>query len=197
MRLVCLDLEGVLVPEIWQGVAADTGVAELNLTTRDIPDYHKLMRKRLTILRREGVTLPRVQAVAEAMRPLEGAKEFLDELRARVQVAILSDTYAEFASPLMQRLGWPLLLCNTLSVDGAGLITDYHLRQEEGKLHAVRAFRTLNLEVYAAGDSYNDLSMILAADKGAFFRPPESIVAEHPDVPVCRTYQELLTFLTS
>ncbi len=197
MRLVCLDLEGVLVPEIWQGVAEETGVAELNLTTRDIPDYHELMRKRLAILRREGVTLPRIQAVAESMEPLDGAKAFLDELRSRVQVVILSDTYVEFASALMRRLGWPLLLCNTLNVDGAGRIVDYHLRQEDGKLHAVRAFRTLNLEVLAAGDSYNDLSMILEADKGAFFRPPDSIVSEHPGVSVCRTYQELFTFLTS
>ena len=197
MRLVCLDLEGVLVPEIWQGVAAQTGIAELNLTTRDIPDYHALMRKRLLILEQGGVTLPKIRAVAEALEPLDGARAFLDELRSHVQVAILSDTYAEFAAPLMRRLGWPLLLCNTLSVDGGGRIVDYHLRQEDGKRHAVRAFRSLNLEVYAAGDSYNDLSMITDADKGAFFRPPESIVAEHPAVPVCRTYQELFEFLIS
>jgi phosphoserine / homoserine phosphotransferase len=197
MRIACLDLEGVLVPEIWQAVARETGIDELNLTTRDIPDYHELMRKRLGILDREGITLDRIQGVIATMAPLEGAREFVETLKSRTQVVILSDTFQEFARPLMAQLGFPTLFCNSLSVDGDGRIRDYHLRQEQGKLQAVRAFRTMNLTVYAAGDSYNDLAMILEADAGAFFRPPPSIVRENPTVPVHEDYDSLGAFLLS
>ncbi len=197
MRVACLDLEGVLVPEIWQAVARKTGIDELNLTTRDIPDYHELMQRRLSILDREGITIHDIQDVIGTMAPLPGAADFLEQLRSRTQVVILSDTYQEFAAPLMRQLGWPTLFCNSLTVNGNGRIAAYHLRQEQGKLHAVRAFKTLQLTVYAAGDSYNDLSMILDADHGAFFRPPDSIVAENPAVPVFRDYPGLLEFLVS
>lgn len=195
MRIACLDLEGVLVPEIWINVAERTGVADLRLTTRDISDYDKLMTHRLGVLEREGISLRDIQEVIGTMEPLEGARAFLDELRSRMQVIILSDTFSEFAQPLMRQLQWPTLLCNSLSVDENDRIVDYHLRQPNGKLHAVRAFRSLNLTVWAAGDSYNDLAMIKDADRGAFFLPPESIVAENPTIPVCRTYEELLQFL--
>jgi phosphoserine/homoserine phosphotransferase len=195
MRIACLDLEGVLVPEIWQAVARETGIDELNLTTRDIPDYHELMRRRLGILDREGITLDRIQSVIATMAPLDGAREFMDTLRSKMQVVILSDTYEEFARPLMAQLGFPTLLCNSLTVSADGRIRDYHLRQEEGKLHAVRAFRAMNLTVYAAGDSYNDLAMILEADAGAFFRPPSSIVRENPQIPVHEHYDSLGAFL--
>ncbi|TVR67024.1 MAG: bifunctional phosphoserine phosphatase/homoserine phosphotransferase ThrH [Spirochaetaceae bacterium] len=195
MRVVCLDLEGVLVPEIWINVARTTGIPDLNLTTRDIPDYHELMKTRLGILDRHGVTLPDITGVIASMEPLEGALTFLSTLRERTQVVILSDTFQEFAKPLMQRLKWPTLFCNSLSVDDAGRITGYQLRQEDGKREAVRALSTMNLTVYAAGDSWNDLTMIQEAHQGAFFQPPESIRREHPEVPVCMDYRELEEFL--
>ena len=197
MRVACLDLEGVLVPEIWQAVAATTGIAELNLTTRDIPDYHELMRRRLQILHSNGVTIDHIEAVIGTLTPLPGARDFMNELRSRMQVVILSDTYQEFASPLMAQLDWPTLFCNWLSIDETGTIREYHLRQEHGKFHAVRAFKSMNLAVYAAGDSYNDLAMITEADAGAFFRPPDSIVQENPLIPVVNDYAGLLEFLLS
>lgn len=197
MRVACLDLEGVLIPEIWQAVASSTGITELNLTTRDIPDYHELMRRRLQLLETHGVTIDQISSVIGTLSPLPGASEFMKELRSQTQVIILSDTYEEFASSLMAQLDWPTLFCNSLTIDGGGRIRDYHLRQEQGKLHAVRAFKSMNLTVYAAGDSYNDLSMILEADSGAFFRPPSSIVEENPRVPVVEDYEELLQFLVS
>lgn len=196
MRIACLDLEGVLVPEIWQSVAERSGVDDLNLTTRDIPDYHELMRRRLAILDREGILISDIQAVIAGMEPLPGACEFTARLREQMQLIILSDTFAEFAQPLMRQLGWPTLLCNALTIDAHGRIRSYHLRQEDGKRHAVRSFQGMNLTVRAAGDSYNDLGMILTADAGAFFRPPDSIRAEHPSVPVLTAYDELLHFLT-
>lgn len=197
MRVVCLDLEGVLVPEIWINVARTTGVSDLNLTTRDIPDYHELMKKRLGILDRHGITLPDIVDVISAMKPLEGALAFLNTLREQTQVIILSDTFQEFARPLMQALEWPTLFCNSLMVDEAGRITGYQLRQENGKREAVRAFSTMNLTVYAAGDSWNDLTMIQEAHRGAFFQPPDSITRQHPEIPVCMDYRELETFLLS
>ncbi len=197
MRLACLDLEGVLVPEIWQNVARRTGIEELQLTTRDIPDYHKLMKYRLDILDRHGITLPTIQDVIAGMTPLSGALEFVNRVRETMQFVLLSDTFEEFAAPLMRQLGYPTLFCNSLEVDeGSGRIAGYRLRQENGKYHAVRAFRAIGFEVYAAGDSYNDLAMIREAEKGAFFTPPASIVDENPDVPVCRTYDELFEFLS-
>lgn len=195
MRIACLDLEGVLIPEVWQNVARGCGVDELMLTTRDIPDYHQLMRKRLQLLDHHGITLDTIREVIGGMTALPGAGDFIRKLRAEMPVAILSDTYVEFAGPLMAQLDHPMLLCNSLSVTD-GRIVDYHLRQENGKRHAVEAFRSLNYEVFATGDSYNDLTMLLAADRGAFFRPPDSITRENPEIPVYREYDELFRFFT-
>ncbi len=197
MRLVCLDLEGVLVPEIWISVAEVTGIPELRLTTRDIPDYDELMNHRLGILEREGIRLPDIQAVIETLDPLPGAASFFEALRSQTQAVILSDTFVQFAGPLMKKLRFPTLFCNELLVDGSGKIIGYRLRQADGKRHAVAAFRSLNLQVVAVGDSYNDLSMIREANAGALFHPPDAIVAEHPDLPVFRDYDALLSFLTS
>ncbi len=184
------------MPEIWQNVATRTAVEELNVTTRDIPDYHELMRFRLEILRRHDITFSTICDVIGAMEPLPGARDFLDDLRAQAQVVLLSDTFTQFANPLMKKLQWPTLLCNTLTIED-DRITNYHLRQENGKFHAVRGFKSMNLEVYAAGDSWNDLSMILEAHRGAFFTPPQSITDAHPNVPVCTNYEELRVFTLS
>jgi phosphoserine/homoserine phosphotransferase len=191
MHMACLDLEGVLVPEIWIGFAERTGIEELRLTTRDVPDYDVLMKRRLGILAERGLGLPNIQEVIGAMRPLEGASEFLDWLRERFQVAILSDTFYEFAAPLMRQLGWPLLLCNRLEVDPEGRIVDYRIRQPDPKRCAVQAFRTLRYSVIAAGDSYNDTAMLAEADAGILFRPPDNVVQEFPQFPVTRSYDEL------
>jgi phosphoserine/homoserine phosphotransferase len=155
------------------------------------------MRRRLQLLETHSITIDQILAVIGTLAPLPGAVEFMKELRSRSQVVILSDTYEEFASPLMAQLEWPTLFCNNLSIDGDGIIRDYHLRQEQGKLHAVRAFKSMNLNVFAAGDSYNDLTMILEADSGAFFRPPTSITEENPQIPVVEDYEELMEFLVS
>lgn len=198
MRLACLDVEGVLVPEIWHNVADRTGIEALQLTTRDIPDYHKLMRHRLGILDEHGISLPYIQDVIATMKPLPGAVEFIQRLRETMQFILLSDTFEEFAQPLMKQLGYPTLFCNSLIVeDSSGKILDYRLRQENGKFHAVEAFGRIGYDVYAAGDSYNDLAMIKAATRGAFYTPPSSIVEENPDIPVCTTFDELYAFLTS
>ncbi|MBI5426709.1 MAG: bifunctional phosphoserine phosphatase/homoserine phosphotransferase ThrH [Nitrospinae bacterium] len=196
--LACLDLEGVLVPEIWIAFAEKTGIEKLRLTTRDIPDYDQLMRGRLKILAENNLKLADIQAAIRGIAPLEGAGEFLEWLRAEFQVAILSDTFYEFAGPLMAQLGYPILLCNFLEVNGGGRITDYRLRQEDGKTKAVQAFKSLNLQVIASGDSYNDTGMLKAADAGIFFRPPETIIKEFPQFQVTRTYAELrAAFLTA
>ena len=189
--VACLDLEGVLVPEIWINVAAKTGIAELRRTTRDEPDYDKLMRARLAILEREGLTLPDIQAVIATIRPLDGAHEFLDWLRARMQVIILSDTFSEFAQPLMAQLGYPCLFCNSLDVDGGGHVRNYTLRIADGKRKAVMALKLLNFRVVAAGDSYNDTTMLDEADAGILFRPPDNVVRDFPQFPVTHTYDEL------
>lgn len=191
MNMICLDMEGVLVPEIWIAVARKTGIAELRLTTRDIPDYDELMRRRLRILRAHKITLGDIQSVIGRMEPLPGAKTFLDKLRHRAQVAILSDTYYEFAMPLMKKLGYPTLLCNALSVDKKGFIADYHLRQANGKKHAVLAFRGIGYRVHSAGDSYNDIAMLKASDRGVLFMPPPNIVKEFPQFAVTRDYRAL------
>ena len=191
MKIICLDLEGVLVPEIWIGVAERTGIDELRLTTRDISDYDVLMKRRLEILDREGLRIGDIHAVIDSLEPLPGAVEFLDGLREAVQVAILSDTFYQFASPLMRKLRWPSLYCNDLEIDGEGRITGYRLRQPDQKRKAVQAFKALNFDVLAAGDSYNDLSMITEADAGFLFRPPEKLVEEYPDLPVTQTHEEL------
>ncbi|MBI5627632.1 MAG: bifunctional phosphoserine phosphatase/homoserine phosphotransferase ThrH [Candidatus Rokubacteria bacterium] len=191
--VACLDLEGVLVPEIWINVAAKTGIAELRRTTRDEPDYDRLMRGRLAILEREHLTLADIQGVIATIHPLEGAREFLDWLRARMQVIILSDTFSEFAQPLMAQLGYPCLFCNSLDVDDAGRIRGYTLRMADGKRKAVMALKLLNFRIVAAGDSYNDTTMLDEADAGILFRPPENVVRDFPQFPVTQTYDELRT----
>jgi phosphoserine/homoserine phosphotransferase len=191
VHMLCLDLEGVLVPEIWIGVAERTGIAELRVTTRDEPDYDKLMRRRLAILEREGLGLPDIQAVIDALGPLPGAREFLDWARERVQVLILSDTFYEFAQPLMRQLGWPTLMCHRLVVGGNGRIEDYRLRQPDQKREAVRALHGLRFRVVAAGDSYNDTAMLSEADAGILFCPPDNVIREFPQFPVTRDYAEL------
>lgn len=191
MQILCLDLEGVLVPEIWIGVAERTGIAELRITTRDEPDYDKLMRRRIAILEREGLGIADIHAVIGAMDPLPGAREFLDWARERMQVLILSDTFYEFATPLMRKLGWPTLFCNFLGIDERGRVADYRLRQKDGKREAVRALHGLNFRVIAAGDSYNDTTMLGEADAGILFRPPENVIREFPQFPVTTEYDAL------
>ena len=180
MHIVCLDLEGVLVPEIWIAFSQRTGIAEFSRTTRDEPDYDKLMRYRLALLRQHGLKLADIQAVIAGMSPMEGAKEFLDDLRSRYQVLILSDTFYEFADPLMQQLGRPTLLCHRLVVDAEGFVAQYLLRQPEPKRAAVNALKSLNYRVIAAGDSYNDTGMLMAADAGFFIHAPAAIAAQFP-----------------
>ena len=189
--LACLDLEGVLIPEIWINVAEKTGIADLRLTTRDMPDYGALMKRRLGILEQHKLRLVDIQAVIATMRPLEGASEFIEWLRDRCQVIIVSDTFSEFALPLMRQLGYPTIFCNRLEVDGAGRIVNYHLRQPDQKRASVLALKSLNLRVLATGDAYNDTSMLGAADAGVFFRPPDNVAKEFPQFPVVHTYEAL------
>ena len=189
--LVTLDLEGVLIPEIWIAVAERTGIDGLRRTTRDEPDYDVLMRRRLEILAENGLGLPDIQKVIGTLSPLEGAAAFLDGLRERFEVIILSDTFYEFADPLMRQLGYPTLFCHRLSVDESGRVVDYHLRQPDQKRKAVQAFHGLNFKVVAAGDSYNDTTMLGEADVGILFRPPQNVIDEFPQFPVTRTYDEL------
>ena len=191
MIVACLDLEGVLVPEIWIDVAERTGIESLKRTTRDEPDYDVLMKQRLEILSKHGLGLTAIQEVIAAMSPLPGAAEFLDWVRERYQLVILSDTFYQFAAPLMRQLGYPTLLCHDLEVNDSGKIVDYHLRQTDPKRRSVQAFRGLNMKVIAAGDSYNDTSMLLEADAGILFRPPENVIREFPQLPVARDYDEL------
>jgi phosphoserine/homoserine phosphotransferase len=191
LQIVCLDLEGVLVPEIWIEFSRRSGIPALARTTRDEPDYDKLMRGRIALLERHKLGLPDIQAVIAQLRPLDGAREFLDALRARTQVVVLSDTYYEFAAPLMQRLGFPTLFCHELVVDEAGRVRDYRLRLRDQKRATVAAFRALNFHTIAAGDSYNDITMLAEAHAGILFRPPANVVAEFPQYPVTRDYEEL------
>jgi len=191
LSVITLDLEGVLVPEIWIDFAAITKIDELKLTTRDIPDYDVLMKKRLGILKANGLKLADIQNVISKMDPMEGAKEFLDGLRRKTQVVILSDTFTQFAGPLMEKLGLPTIFCNTLITDSAGNVVDYKLRQKDGKKIAVQGFQSMGLKVFAAGDSYNDTGMLTTAEKGFFFCPPDSILSQFPQIPVTRNYQEL------
>lgn len=191
MEIACLDLEGVLVPEIWINVSKRTGIDELKLTTRDISDYNVLMRRRLKILEEHKLGLPDIQAVIEAMGPLEGAHDFLNWLRARYQVIILSDTFYEFAAPLMRQLGYPTLLCHHLEVTEYGFVSNYRLRQKDQKRQAVKAFHKLHFKVIAAGDSYNDTSMLAEADAGILFCPPQNVIDEFPQFPVTRNYDEM------
>jgi len=188
--LACLDLEGVLIPEIWIAVAEKTGIKKLRLTTRDIPDYDELMRGRLKILDEHNLKLADIQEVIGTLSPLEGAKEFLDWLKSEFQVIILSDTFYQFAGPLMEKLGHPTLFCNELIVNDDGCITNYRLRQPDGKTKAVTALKGLNFQVIAAGDSYNDTGMLKVADAGILFRPPDNVIEEFPQFPVTHTYDE-------
>ncbi len=190
MTVLCLDLEGVLIPEIWLNVAETTGIDDLRITTRDIPDYDELMQTRLRILEKHNIDMAALTEVAHAIKPMPGAKEFLDRMRKTTQVVILSDTFRQFAGPAMAQLGYPTIFCNDLTCDENGKLTGYQLRQQDGKRHAVLGFRSMNLQVLAAGDSYNDLSMILEADYGAFFRPPQRILDEHPELPVFTEHKE-------
>ena len=191
MHIVCLDLEGVLVPEIWIEFSKRTGIAELARTTRDEPDYDKLMNFRIGVLAQHQLRLADIQNVIAGMGPMAGAKDFLDDLRGRYQVLILSDTFYEFAQPLMQQLAWPTLLCHKLEVDASGFVQRHVLRQPDQKRHAVNALRGLNFQVIAAGDSYNDTGMLSAAHAGFFIHPPEAITKEFPQFPVTRSYAEL------
>lgn len=191
MQLVCLDLEGVLVPEIWIEFSKRTGIPELRRTTRDEPDYDKLMKYRLGILAQHKLGLPDIQKVISDMGPMEGAKEFLDELRKCFQVIILSDTFYEFALPLMRQLGMPTLFCHKLESDSSGTLVNYHLRMPNQKREAVKRFRELNFKTIAAGDSYNDTAMLGEAHAGILFRPPENVAREFPQYPVTMNYAEL------
>ena len=197
MNVVCLDLEGVLVPEIWIAFAEASGVPELKRTTRDEPDYDKLMKYRLNILNERGLGLREIQETIAKIDPMPGAKEFMDELRSVTQVLILSDTFSQFAKPLMQKLGWPTIFCNELVVADDGRITDYHLRCEKTKLTTVRALQSCGFETIASGDSFNDLAMIQASKAGFLFRAPDSIKADYPDIPSCETYDDLLRLIKS
>ena len=195
MKLICLDLEGVLVPEIWVAFAEASKIPELKKTTRDEPDYDKLMRWRLSVLKEHGLGLKEIQETIASIDPLPGAKEFLDELRSFAQVIIISDTFTEFAQPLMKKLGWPTIFCNSLVVAEDGEITDYKMRVENFKLTTVRALQSIGFETVASGDSYNDLGMILAGKSGFLFRTTEQIKADYPQILALETYEELLNAL--
>jgi len=191
MEIVCLDLEGVLVPEIWINFAERTGIEELRATTRDIPDYDVLMRQRLKILDEHNLGMPDIQAVIDEMGPMDGAKDFIAWLNERFQVVILSDTFYEFAEPLMRQLDWPTLFCHKLEVNEAGRVTDYKLRMPNHKQAAVEHFHDLKFHVIAAGDSYNDTNMLGEADQGILFKAPDNVIKEFPQFPVTHTYEEL------
>ena len=195
--IVTLDLEGVLVPEIWIAFAQKTGIDELRLTTRDIPDYDELMAGRLSILNKNSLKLSDIQEVISMLTPLEGAKAFLDELRSLTQVVILSDTFLEFAEPLMKQLDWPTIFCHDLEIDGEGRVVNYRLRQPDQKRKAVEAFRGLNYAIIAAGDSYNDTTMLAEADKGFLFRAPDIVKNEFPQFKSAEEYEELMGMIKS
>ena len=196
MNIVCLDLEGVLAPEIWVAFAEKAGIPDLMRTTRDEPDYDKLMKFRLDVLRRHGMGLPQIQEVIADIQPVPGAKEFLDDLRAQTQVIIISDTFEQFARPLMRKLGWPTLFCNTLHADAGGRVTGYTMRCEQSKLTTVRALQSCGFNTIAAGDSHNDLGMIRAGKAGFLFRSTDAIKANNPDLPAYEDYDDLLQAIT-
>ena len=191
MEIACLDLEGVLVPEVWINVAERTGIEALRATTRDVPDYDVLMKQRLRILAEHRLGIDEIQEVISSMTPLEGAPEMLDWLRERFQVVILSDTFYEFAAPLMRQLNWPTLLCHRLVIDDQSKVADYTLRQQDAKRQSVRAFQSLNFRCIATGDSYNDTSMLEQAEVGILFCPPDNVMAEFPQFPVAKNYDAL------
>ena len=195
MNIVCLDLEGVLVPEIWIAFSQARGIPELKRTTRDEPDYDKLMKWRLGILREHGLGLKDIQDTIATIDPMPGAREFLDTLRSETQVLILSDTFTQFASPLMKKLGWPTIFCNELEVGEDGMITGYRIRVEKSKLTTVKALQGIGFETIAAGDSFNDLGMIQASKAGFLFRSTEQIKKDYPELPACETYDDLLALI--
>ena len=192
MNIVCLDLEGVLVPEIWIAFSQASGIPELKRTTRDEPDYNKLMQWRLGILREHGLGLRQIQDTIATIEPLPGAREFLDRLRTQTQVIIISDTFTQFASPLMEKLGWPTLFCNTLEVAPDGMITGFRMRIPDSKLNTVRALQSIGFDTIASGDSFNDLAMIKASKAGFLFRTTDQIRKDYPQLPAFETYDELL-----
>ena len=192
MNIVCLDLEGVLVPEIWIAFAEETGVPELKRTTRDEPDYDKLMKYRLAILKEHGLGLKEIQETIEKIDPMPGAKEFLDELRSMTQVIIISDTFTQFAAPLMKKLGYPTIFCNSLEVAENGEITGFKMRVEQSKLTTVKALQSIGFQTIASGDSHNDLGMIRASKAGFLFKSTEQIQKDNPDLPAYETYEELM-----
>lgn len=191
MHIVCSDLEGVFVPEIWINVAEKTGIKELRLTTRDISDYDVLMKRRLAILEENGLKIGDITEVIATMDPLEGAVEFLDWVRSRTQIIVVSDTFDQFAGPLMKKLGWPTLLCHTLSIEPDGFISGYVLRQKDSKREAVISLKNLNYKTMAVGDSYNDITMLKEADNGILFNPPDNVKNEYPEFPVSFSYESL------
>ena len=197
MNIVCLDLEGVLVPEIWIAFAEATNIPELKRTTRDEPDYDKLMKYRINILKEHGLGLKEIQDTIATIDPMPGAKEFLDELRSITQTIIISDTFTQFASPLMKKLGWPTIFCNTLEVADNGEITGFKMRCEQSKLTTVKALQSIGFETIASGDSHNDLGMIRASKAGFLFKSPDSIKAENPDLPAFETYEELMAAINT
>jgi len=195
MNIVCLDMEGVLVPEIWIAFSEATGIPVLRRTTRDEPDYDKLMRFRLSVLEEHHLGLKEIQDTIRTIDPMPGARAFLDTLRSETQVLILSDTFTQFASPLMEKLGWPAIFCNELQVAPNGMISDYHIRVQQSKLTTVKALQSIGFDTIAAGDSYNDLGMIQASKAGILFRSTEQIRRDHPELPACDTYDELLALI--
>ena len=197
MNMICFDLEGVLVPEIWIAFSEVSGIPELRRTTRDEPDYTKLMNWRMGILREHGLGLKEIQDTIAKIDPLPGAKDFLDELRSRQQAVIISDTFSQFAGPLMKKLGWPTLFCNELTVGEDGMIDGFRLRIKNTKLSTVRAFQSIGYETVAIGDSFNDLDMLLASKKGILFRTTEEIKKMHPELPCCDSYEDLMKEILS
>ena len=195
MEIVCLDLEGVLIPEVWIAFAEKTGIDDLRATTRDIPDYNILMKQRLEILEKNNFLLKDIQAVISSLEPLPGAKVFLDWLRERFQLVILSDTFYEFSHPFMRKLEWPTLFCHKLLVDSRGRVLDYQLRQDDPKGTSVKAFKSLNYKVFAAGDSYNDISMLSEADTGILIHAPQNVINDFPQFNSVNSYEELKSIL--
>jgi len=191
MYVICTDLEGVFTPEVWINVAKTTGIEELRMTTRDEPDYNKLMKRRIEILRENNLRLKDIQDVIAGMEPLPGAFDFLEHLKERCPVIIVSDTFVEFADPLMKKLGRPTLFCNSLDIDKDGFIVSHVMRQEDGKRHVAESLKLLNYTVIGMGDSYNDITMIQAADIGILFRPPDNVIKDYPELPVTNDYEEV------
>lgn len=196
MYMLCSDLEGVLVPEVWINVARWTGIDELKLTTRDISDYNALMKRRLEILKQHGITIKDIQKVIALLELMPGALEFVNWLHGRVQMVVVSDTFREFADPLLEKIGWPVLFCHHLTIDKEGNITDFNLRQTEAKKRVVEALQNLNFKVIALGDSYNDISMLRKAEHGILYRPPQNVIDDNPDISVVNSYSQLKHLVT-